>query len=324
MKNLFLIISFFFFHDTSVFSQRIIEVNYVQDSKGNYNFYCRNNGYCNYILEISFTSLENTKSDHALPYRGIVKPGVNQLFKLSKENADNPFQFKYAVNYTKGCINPKVDINFTYLLPIAAGKGAQAYVMDSARKSDTGNPSSGGSPQQVLSATKNWYVIRLKMKPGDTLYAARRGVVTEVDDKSNLNDSGVASAGSENYIEINHTDCSFGHYGILKKSSAFVKPGQFVEAGQSIGLVGGDRYGRGSEARFSVYYNVEEEGTPAIGIAGRKVYWEYVPLIFWTKDNGKGSLKHGGVYTSEHPLAIIIRETKKPETKKGKPKRKLR
>ena len=320
MKNIFLIIPLFFFCNSSLFSQRIIEVNYEEDHQGNYNFYCKNNAYCNYILEISFSSMENTKCDHVLPYRAMVKPGINKLFKLSKENANNPFRFKYTIDYTKGCINPTVDTGFTYVLPIAPGKNTQVYIMENTNQN--AGVISAGNMQEIKPKSKNWYVIRLRMKPGDTIYAVRRGTVTEVDDKSSLNDSGVASAGTENYIDIVHADCSFGHYGILKKNSAFVKPGQFVEAGMPVGLVGGDKYGRGSEARFSVYYNVEQEDIQNAGGSNRYVYWEYVPLKFWTKNNGKGSLKHGANYTSEYPSAILKQEIKKPEVKKPKPKKK--
>jgi murein DD-endopeptidase MepM/ murein hydrolase activator NlpD len=170
------------------------------------------------------------------------------------------------------------------------------------------------------SRPKDWYVIRLKMNPGDTIFAARRGIVTEVEDQSNLNDAGLASAGSENFIEIVHRDCSFGHYGILKRNSALIRPGQAVEAGQPIGLVGGDRYGRGAEARFSVYYNIEQKGDQKEDGTKEKVNWVYIPLQFWTERNGKGKLKNGATYISEHPLSLITQEAKKTEKRKLKTK----
>jgi biotin carboxyl carrier protein len=252
-----------------------------------------------------------------MPYRAVVKPGTNRLFVLSREEKTNPAEFKYTFHYIKGCINPTVDTNFTYILPIAAGKQGQAYEMNNtpSNLARADNPSVSAQGELTPPA-KDWYVIRLKMKPGDTIYAARRGTVTEVEDQSGLNDASGSSGGSENYVEIYQADCSFGHYGVLRKSSALVKPGQMVEAGQPIGLVGGDQYGRGSEARFSVYYNREED----IDGTNKKIYWEYVPLQFWTKENGKGKLKHGAIYTSEHPLSVISQEMPKP--KKGKPKRK--
>jgi hypothetical protein len=309
MKKYLAFLSLLLFWIPSSRAQRVVELQYEADSQGGYQFYCTNHAFCNYILEVNFSSLDNGRADHPMPYRSEVKPGRNKLFKLSRISAGSPVQFKYLYKFNKGCINPKVNTDFTYLLPISPGKETQAYEMQNPDQQTPGDPT-----------PKNWYLIRLRMKPGDTIYAARRGMVTELDDNSNLNDSGVASIGSENYLEIVHSDCSFGRYGILKRNSAFVKPGQFVEAGQPIALVGGDRFGRGSEARFSVYYNLEQNDSLDASGSGRKLYWVYVPLQFWTRRNGKGKLKHGADYTSEFPPAVLNQEIKKQDTKSKKTK----
>jgi murein DD-endopeptidase MepM/ murein hydrolase activator NlpD len=141
------------------------------------------------------------------------------------------------------------------------------------------------------------------MKPGDTIYAARKGVVNDIQDQNGANDAGQASIGTENFIEITQPDCSFAKYGILKKNSALVKPGQLVKAGQPIGLVGGDTYGRGSDLRFSVYYFQEENG-----VLNQTAISHYVVPQIWTKNNGKGRLKHGAIYISEFPASVLNQE----------------
>jgi peptidase M23-like protein len=309
MKNLtFLLL--LFFASPSLFAQRAIQLSAIQDAQGNVNFSCTNNAWCDYILEIDFTTLTNAKADHTLPFQAEVKPGLNKLFKLSKENVNDAIQFKYKINYFSGCLNPVVDTGFTYLLPITPGKEAQVYELLEIVKPAPGAPD-----------PKNAYAIRLRMKPGDTLYAARRGRVVEVDTRDSLNDAGSTATGSWNYIEICHADCSFARYGILKKNGSFVKPGQFVEAGDPIGIVGGDRYGRGSDGRISVFYNLEEDDAPN---NGKKIYLAFVPLKFWTKKNGKGMLKHGATYISEFPDAVITREMSKAELLKWKAKHKAK
>jgi hypothetical protein len=305
MKHVMLLLSFLLLANAGLFSQRTIDISYHQDAKGAYVFSGDNHAFCSYILEIGFTRFDNLKSDHPLPYLAEIKPGMNPLFSLMPVNPNDPVKFNYSSHFYKGCLQPKPDTGFTYLLPIGPGKEAQAYEMN--------NPS-GGTAQQ------NVYVIRLRMKPGDTIYAARKGVVTDVEDQDVSNDAGAVSAGHENNVEIIHADCSFGHYGILRKNSALVKPGQMVKAGQPIGLVGGDAYGRGSEARFSVYYNQEEQGPQ--NAEDLKISIAYVRLQFWTKNNGKSMLKHGAVYTSEFPLAVLNQEIKKTNPKQANPKRK--
>ncbi|HLZ90044.1 MAG TPA: M23 family metallopeptidase, partial [Puia sp.] len=139
--------------------------------------------------------------------------------------------------------------------------------------------------------------------PGDTIYAARRGVVSAMDVSNTENDAGANTTTNWNYIEIFHADGSFAEYGIIKKDGALVRPGQTVEAGAPIGIVGGDQYGRGAEIRFSVSYY---PGVPNTQI----------PLQFWTKGNGRGQLKQGGFYTSEFTKALLtVETTKKPAGK---------
>ena len=273
----------------SLFSQRVIEVSYTQDSKGNLLFTCNNRAFCTYVLSVNFTTFQNAKADHALPYEGEVKPGMNRLFTVSQEGAGD-LQIKYTSSYQKGCLHPSITPGFTYILPIAPGKEIQVFEMNKTAGAD---------------GLDSGFVIRLKMQQGDTIYAARRGVVTAVHTSSAENDAGATATDNWNSVEIVHGDCTFGQYGVFKKDGAFVHPGQTVEAGTALGLVGGDKFGRGSDVRFNVSYYQGPRGIP-------------LPMQFWTKKNGKGKLKHGATYVSEHPKAILLQEV--PATPASKKK----
>ena len=291
---LIFVLSFHF----SLSAQRVIEVKYQQDQKGAYVFSCVNYAFCNYILDIGFTTFTNVKCDQSLPFHAEVKPGYNKLFSISAIDPQAAIQFNYKSGFQKGCIHPNVNQNIIYLLPITPGTQAQVYEMSPAKSSDSGS----------------WYVLRLKMKPGDTIYAARKGIVNDVQDQNGANDAGQVSIGTENFIEIAQPDCSFARYGILRKNSALVKPGQLVKAGQPIGLVGGDTYGRGSDIRFSVYYYQEENGT-----LNQTAMSHYVVPQIWTKNNGKGRLKHGAIYICEFPSSVLNQELpKKAQSSKHK------
>lgn len=278
-----------------VHAQKPVDVSYTLDNQGRYTLTANNKAYCTYILHLDFTTLNNLNSDHTLPYEAEVKPGMNKLLVLTPLDKRNDTKLNYKSSYRKGCLNPVVNPNFTYLLPTAPGLETQAY-----RIPNTKNAGSTPGGQD------SGYSVRLRAKQGDTIYAARRGIVSAVDVSNSENDAGATTTTNWNYVEIFHGDCSFGEYGILKKDGALVKPGQVVEAGAPIGIVGGDQYGRGSEIRFSVSYY---PGVPNTQI----------PLQFWTKGNGKGPLKHGTFYTSEFPKAIRTAETGKPPAKKTKP-----
>lgn len=319
MKNIFfhrfriwLILSGLMVNSAGLFSQRIIEIRYEADAKGGTIFSCINYAYCNYILDLGFTTLKNLQCDRPLPFHGEVKPGYTKLFTISAIDPQLPTQFNYSTKNQKGCMHPVVNADFTYLLPISPGKEAQSYEMSPDKLPDT---TKNGLAKGIADKSRDsvsWYVLRLKMKSGDTIYAARKGIVTEIQDQDGANDAGRISVNAENYIEMVQADCSFARYGILKKNGAFVKPGQTVKAGQPIGLVGGDSFGRGSDLRFSVYYYQEEYAASQNG--GR----HYIIPQIWTKKNGKGRLKHGVVYISEFPSAVLNQEIPAPKKTKSK------
>src|SRR5450755_2302759 len=178
----FLIFTCLFLYSHLLFSQRMIEVKYEQDQKGAYVFSCVNYAYCNYILDLGFTVFTNVKSDQPLPFHGEVKPGYNKLFTISAIDPMAATQIKYNSAFQKGCMHPVVNADFTYLFPISPGKSAQVYELSPGKPTDSA-----------------WYVLRLRMKAGDTIYAARKGIVNEIQDQNGANDAGQTSVGTENF-----------------------------------------------------------------------------------------------------------------------------
>lgn len=275
-------------------AQKMLTVSYTLDNQNRYIFSCINRDYCPYVVELDFPTLTNAQADHSLPYEVEVKPGTTKLVTITPIDKTKDIKLNYKSSNRKGCLHPIVNLNFVYLLPITPGLETQAYRVANAK---------GGNHPAVQDTG---YSIRLRAKTGDTIYAARRGVVTYVETGSAENDAGATATSGWNYIEIYHADCSFAQYGVVQKDGAFVHPGQTVEAGTPIGLVGGDRYGRGAEVRFSVSYY------PGVGNTN-------IPLVFWTRGNGKGALRHGANYTSEFPKTILNQELPKSKPPAKKP-----
>jgi len=274
-------------------AQKIIDISYSVDNQGRYVFTANNKAFCTYVLRIDFPTLDNLRADHSLPYEVELKPGPVKILTLSPIEKGKDTKLNYKSTNRKGLLNPVVNPNFTYLLPTGPGIETQAYRIP--------NKPAGSTP----GGQDSGYSVRLRAKQGDTIYAARRGIVSAVDAGNSENDAGATTTTNWNFVEIFHADGSFAEYGILKKDGALVKPGQTVEAGAPIGIVGGDQYGRGSEIRFSVSYY---SGAPNTQI----------PLQFWTKGNGKGQLKQGAFYTSEFTKALLTAE-KKPKPPSHRP-----
>jgi len=290
---------------SAAFSQARVDVQYEEDTEGKYKFYCINENYCNYTIEIFFEDFSNFKKDIQIPYKTEVQYGRNYLFTLETLDPTKCSTFKYNYTYIKGCINPKINRDFTYLLPVGIGKTTETFNIEylNINKKD---------PEP-----KDFYAIGFKTNIGDTIFAARRGIVTSIRDTANLNLSDYAYSSEDNYIEIYHKDCSFGQYQVLKKP--LVSLGQEVEAGDPIAIAGGEKYISGSHVRFEVYYNFEQQ----LKVKNKdgsniKIYWAYVPLFFYTKEENKVRLNFRQKYISEHPDSIIIQEMTKRQLKKWK------
>ena len=290
-----------------------IFVHWEKNNRGEYEFRCDNNTFSDYTVEISFTEFVNLQSDLTLPARVEVPPGKNRpLFVLRKTMLGSPSRFQYHHRAFKGCPRPKVDTGFTYLLPVGPGKGTKI-----AELVYVGQEYAGETPP------KDWYAISLHVQSGDTVYAARRGRVTNSRDHADLHDSAYSYSSEDNYVEIEHNDCSFGKYSVFRDDAIFVHPGDWVEAGQPLGIAGGDKYAGGPQVRFSVFYHLEQElldkdGNPT----GKTHNWAYVPLYFWTKDNGKMRLTNRSTYVADHPDDLVTQEMSKKEARKWKEKHK--
>ena len=234
--------------EAGILCQKPIEVSYEKDNSGEYTFIAINNNYCDYTLEVNFPELSNLRSTTAIPYKGVIMPGRHYLFKLTKISKGVTPSFRYKFNYLKGCYNAKVNKDFIYILPIAPGKETNVFKINFL-----------GSTYFGEQEPKDWYALGFKVKPGDTIYAARKGIVDEIRDTTFLKGTDFSFARSENFIEIYHSDCTFGRYGVMKQGGSLVKLGDVVEAGQPIGIDAGDKYTTGSHLRFSVYYQFIEE-----------------------------------------------------------------
>ncbi len=292
----------------------MIYVHWIKNNRGEYEFFCDNRSFSNYTVEVSFTEFVNLQTtDVILPAKIEVPPGLNRrLFILRKSTLGLSSHFQYRHRSYKGCPEPKIDTGFAYLLPVAPGKSARVSELNSlaAEYGDEAPP-------------KDWYCLSMHVQPGDTVYAARRGRVTNTREHAALQDSGYTYSNDDNYIEIEHNDGTFGKYSVFRDDAIFVHPGDYVEAGQPIGIAGGDKYASGPQVRFSVFYHLDQDVLDKDGNStGKTRHWAFVPLYFWTKDNGKMRLVNRSTYTSDHPGDLVTQEMNKREAKKWKEKHK--
>jgi len=286
-------------------SQKIIEISYEKDAFNNYVFYCDNKDLCKYSVEVNFSGMFNLTSEYTFPHRFDVSTGRIKLFVLKPSIDNSPSSFNASYKYVRGGLNPRVKRDFVYLLPVGNGKETEAMEMKYIKLNEK-------DPEP-----KDWYTIGFKMKFHDTVYAARGGLVTDLQDTIKLKLSGYSYSSDDNFVQIYHEDGTFGRYQVLSK--VLVKSGEKVNAGEPIGLAGGDKYENGPHVRFSVHYNFEPDIVDKKFKAKANSYlWAYIPVIFYTKEFKNIPLTAGNKYIAEYPESVVTKEMSNREIKKWK------
>ena len=95
--------------------------------------------------------------------------------------------------------------------------------------------------------------LDFKMRPGNKIYAAREGIVSDTKEDSNEGGAKDEYLNKGNYVVIRHSDGSLGGYWHLQKDGALVDKGDTVKKGQLIGLSGNTGYSAFPHLHFWVY-----------------------------------------------------------------------
>lgn len=203
--------------------------------------------------------------------------------------------------YLEGRVDSKVDTMFVYRLPYSEGKEAMAY----------DRKYSGGK------LPENWKSIQFSMSEGDTVYAARKGVVIDI-----INKYGHVEARanrSANGIRIQHDDGTMASYDVLQKDSFFVKRGDIVYPNTPLALVGS--YGNDNyQLCFDVVQLKYDKLKAGSGDRVSPFYHAYINPVFETS-NGKTKLGNRQNYTAVLTDDLVTKEMSKREAKQYKNKK---
>lgn len=273
-----------------------VTVSHERSAKGEVTFYADNASYSPFTVALTFTRLNGTSSfQEGETHKSAVKHGRTRLITLKPASENDGIGFAYRFNTTKGDFRAKTDTNFVYLFPLTEGKQVRMNRMISLEK--------------VLGSDKEARLtgVSFQTAEGDTIVAARRGMVTEVRDHSASKAEHKSFSANENYVEVYQEDGTFARYKLFLDGGIFVSPGDLVIPGQSLGIIGGSNYEQGSHLRFSIYCPDMEKFT-------------FVPCFYLSPDNA-GKPVVGELYVSEHPKEIIMKEMSKKEKRKFEEKK---
>jgi murein DD-endopeptidase MepM/ murein hydrolase activator NlpD len=193
-------------------------------------------------IEVILSKKQNVYSTPELPNRFIVQPGQSDtLFQIAGINEFKSWRYTLQYSYTIGSPLAIHDSHAIYFLPFAKGSKypvSQAF----------GGKFSHNDKQ-------NQYAVDIVMPVDTPIYAARAGVVMEVDNDYYKSGAKKTYKSRANSIRILHADGSMAIYAHLALEKAQAYPGLKVSAGQLIGYSGNTGFSSGPHLHFAVQLN---------------------------------------------------------------------
>ena len=255
-------------------------------------------------VELSLDELDNfdQKYKKGDVLHVVVAKGQDAFLSLKTKSDATP-RISITSDFIKGNLMSKPDLDYTYLLPVSNGKTAQVKSLKY-----------NGKTSDCDLDPKSWFGLSFKTRPGDTIYASRRGIVTGLKANSASTESKMLHSFQENFVEICHADGSFATYRLFQNNGIFVNEGEMVEAGQPIGIIGGENYVEGSHLCFSISHPMAEQVSDG-DQTKTKYFREYIQAKFCTKENPSAQLAENSSYTAVKTMDLITREMTKSEKK---------
>lgn len=205
-------------------------------------FFIRNHYFCPLEVAIEWGKHDNVTANPDLPNRFVVASGDSaSLFKVTPNQTTKNSQFSLSYRYIFGRPLTDYHSNYLYRPPIAANSKFQISQAFNGEFSHTD--------------AQNHYAVDITMPLNTPVYAARAGVVIDVQDNYSDHGQQTKLASKANSIRILHDDSSMAIYAHLALDKAQVKAGMQVAAGQLIAYSGNTGYSSGPHLHFAVQIN---------------------------------------------------------------------
>lgn len=240
MKNSLGLILFFLLTFPLTAQENAIEVFSTKTADG-FEYFAKNNTAVPYTIRLTFTEMKNLTASVGGKTFDRVVPAYSdrhKLLELHRKDPNKSTSVDFSFSFTLGNSNVKAEKDFPYLLPFKHGKRVKV-----------GQGNNGTGTHQGINA------IDFNLDIGDTIYAARSGIVTDVKEDSNKGGYDPKYEPFGNYIKIYHEDGTLGSYVHLKKNGSLVKKGDQVKTGEIIGLSGNTGWSSGPHLHFMVSQN---------------------------------------------------------------------
>ena len=255
-----------------------------------------------YTVRIEFSSLQNTTWMQPIYETAVQSSGT--ILTLRPTHADEPVRCIYRYQYLTGRENTDPDTAFVYRLPYSSRCSARMRNLSQLR-----------SATQTEEERKSWKAFQFRLEQGDTVYAVRKGIVTEIVDKYDpVPQEGHTSYHSyANRIKIEHEDGSIANYSVLQKGSFLVREGDTVYPDTPLALAGtydNSHY----QLRLMLYVYKKRE-------PGKFRFMSIYLNPYFLTDEGPVKLQDNALYTPAITDELITQEMTKKEVKRRKGKK---
>ncbi len=215
----------FLFFATFQNAAQLVDVEYNYNNVGDCIFGANNNSETPLFLNITFTSLENTRFPEPLPYVKRLDPGFTGLFTLLRDPDANAPYFIFEIKTFRSNPLADVDLDFPYLVPFAPGKMVKPVdvkTIDGFWGSDD---------------PKSWRATGFSASQGEVVYAARQGQIVEITAENRTGDPKKWYHTWTNSITLLQPDGTLITYRNVVDKENKLKLNQKIFAGQALGEV---------------------------------------------------------------------------------------
>lgn len=176
---------------------------------------------------IDFKELHNCRNLAPGLHKYAIRYDNDRFLSLKSDDEGYSVVYNYSWRYYYGALDPKVDTAFVYRMPCSTLRPQRVItsvsVLDKYRRQSS-------EPEQLG--------FSFPMAKGDTVYAMRRGVVTQIERQRHEDGPDVSFSTVNTTLHVEHPDGSTAWYITLDPDNIFVEEGDEVLPSTPLALAG--------------------------------------------------------------------------------------
>lgn len=271
-------------------SDRSVEISYKKTDPGYY------------TVVLNFSELTNASS---IKEAYSVNGTAGTLLTLKPSDPNQSIGYRYGYQSIRGKLKPKIDFNFCYLLPYAAGTSCEAV-------------EAGLASERYFGAERpaDWKSYLMYTEKQEMVTAIRKGIVVDITDQYD-EEKNAEFTTKLNSVIVEHEDGTLVRYLGFKKGSLKVQVGDAVFPNSPLGLNTQRSTRKFCISIFMYYLNsVDFESLREQTLSKQKSLYAIITPKFTIENNSCIVLENRKTYTAYSSKEIVTKEMSKKELKR--------